>query len=135
MPSYKKLAVFALAASTVSPALAAPTRYEKLRFGLRGGVPDGFHSSRESQIQARADLQARISGELLKNIATQFGLAAIPTALLSMLSGPKPAKRTTETSEGQSIAEMEGRALGDYKLDRWVKSLKDVCLRSLKMRS
>jgi hypothetical protein len=163
MPSYKKLAVFALAASTVYPALAAPIRYEKPHTGSSGRgfslfewgktpPPENLHAppvhEAPTHPEAPADPQ---KSSLLKKVGLSAATAALVTWLLSSgsavppYSGPTSAvpagvpapamKRTTETSESQPITEMEGRAVGAYKLDKWVKSLKDVCLRSLKMRS
>ena len=38
MPSYKNLAIIALAASSVSPVLCAPTRYGNLHLRVRGRI-------------------------------------------------------------------------------------------------
>jgi hypothetical protein len=224
MPSYKKFAVFALAASTVYPALAAPIRYEKLRFGSRSPVkgetmvPEHPTPSEPPQTPEGTNAPADPKkASLLKGVLASVVAGGVTAWLYNSLFGngssgpsapspgsgsgsavltsavpptvppsavpsyavppstvlpsadpyavppstvlpsanpssvvppstvlapavPSPAasagmKRTTETSESQPITEMEGRALGDYKLNRWVKTLKDVCLRSLKMRS
>jgi hypothetical protein len=171
MPSYKKLAVFALAASTVYPALAAPIRYEKPHTGSSGrGLSSLFSSLKGGKIPTpKAPVDPKSQG-IGKGIAANFLLSALMSWGLNLVTGPSksgsgsaastsavpasavppysgptsavpagvpaPAmKRTTETSESQPITEMEGRAVGAYKLDKWVKILKDVCLRSLKMRS
>jgi len=95
MPSYMNLAVLALAASTVSPALCAPTW--------------------ESQKQSRAVLEERLG--VGADLGLSFLGGVVPAFFEHLLGmhGSNGSTRAIEASdsEARAVAELEERALGN----------------------
>ncbi|KAI0303353.1 hypothetical protein B0F90DRAFT_1363622 [Multifurca ochricompacta] len=90
MPSYTTLAVLALAASTASPAFAAPVQ--------------------ETQEQARSELEARLNlGSIFKTVGGNLALGALPGVLQHFLGGGNKSSRDEELFL-RDLAELDERA-------------------------
>jgi hypothetical protein len=102
MHSYKNVAVLALAASAVSPILAAPTPYGNLHLWAvgPGHHPDVF-IFRESQNQARAELEARAIPMWAKLLGGGVAGLTLGPQLLSSLSGGLLKKAVEESTNAK----------------------------------
>ena len=99
MCSYKNLAILALVASSVSPALSAPTPYGKEYFRA------------ESLDYRPKDKDVIFTPS---NLAMIGGLTAGGAGLAALAKAKGIIKRANEAPESWDIAELEGRTLDDY---------------------
>ena len=99
MPSYKNLAIIALAASSVSPALSAPTRYEERR--------------RDVITNPEITIPSSNPYPMYPTICIHPPCVTPPPSFTIGLTHPGgSSKRAADAPESRDIAELEGRTSG-----------------------